>query len=230
MKIIFAIIAAFLFISTGQSQDNAQFTKNHPGIHKVLATEVLQTTSYTYLLVKENDSSRWVVVPKIEAKPGNIYYYQGGNEMRDFKSTQLNRTFKSVLFLGGLLNSESVSEKKPDSLASKVKSNKKIEVTINPAEGGITIAELFSNKSRYAGKIVKIKGKVTQFSSSIMGRNWIHLQDGTEYQGNYDLVATSDMDVKVGEIVVLEGKIALDKDFGYGYFYRVIMEDSKIIQ
>lgn len=230
MKIIFTIIAALLFISPGHGQDNAQFTKNHPGIHKVVVTDVLQTTSYTYLRVKENDKSQWIVVPKIEAKPGEVYYYQGGNEMTDFKSTQLNRTFKSVLFLGGVVKEKSLAKEKADSLASKVKSNKKIEVTINPAEGGITIAELFSNKSKYAGKIVKIKGKVTQFSSSIMGKNWIHLQDGTEYQGIYDLVATSNMDVKVGEIVVLEGKIALDKDFGFGYFYKVIMEDSKVIQ
>ncbi len=230
MKIIFTIIATLLFILPGFGQDNAQFIKNHPGIHKVVVTDVLQTTSYTYLLGKENDKSQWIVVPKIEAKPGEVYYYQGGNEMTDFKSTQLNRTFKSVLFLGGVVKEKSLAKEKTDSLASKVKSNKKIEVTINPAEGGITIAELFSNKSKYAGKIVKIKGKVTQFSSSIMGKNWIHLQDGTEYKGIYDLVATTNMDVKVGEIVVLEGKIALDKDFGFGYFYKVIMEDSKVIQ
>ena len=74
-----------------------------------------------------------------------------------------------------------------------------------------------------------------QFHVTSKGKQILRILSGkfmflSEYKGNYDLVATSNMDVKVGEIVVLEGKIALDKDFGFGYFYKVIMEDSKVIQ
>ena len=63
-----------------------------------------------------------------------------------------------------------------------------------------------------------------------MSRNWVHLQDGTDHSGEFDLTATTEMIVKKGEIVTLEGKIAVDKDFGSGYFYKVIMEDSKVVQ
>ena len=68
---------------------------------------------------------------------------------------------------------------------------------------------------------------VTKFNAEIMERNWIHLQDGTEHKGNFDLTVTSDNRVNVGDTICIEGKIALDKDFGYGYFYEIIMEEAK---
>jgi hypothetical protein len=61
-----------------------------------------------------------------------------------------------------------------------------------------------------------------------MGKNWVHIQDGTEYQGGFDLTITTDGQVAVGETVTFEGKIVLDKDFGYGYSYPVLMEEAKI--
>ncbi|MCF6169592.1 MAG: hypothetical protein L3J31_06830 [Bacteroidales bacterium] len=229
MRLIFTFIAVLMFMSQSIGQNDGQFNRNHTGIHKVLLLEVLQTNSYTYLLVEENDSSQWLAVPKMVAETGETYYYQGGNEMRDFKSTTLNRTFESVIFLGGVVKAKSMGNKKSDAPSSKVKSDK-IEVSVSPVEGSITIAELFSDKEKYAGKRVQIKGKVAQFSSGIMGKNWIHLQDGTDFEGKFDLVATTNMDAEVGDVVILEGKITLDKDFGYGYFYEVIMEESKIVQ
>ena len=62
-----------------------------------------------------------------------------------------------------------------------------------------------------------------------MGKNWIHIQDGTEFDGKFDLTITGNFSAKVGDIIILEGKIALNKDLGYNYFYEVIMEDAKIV-
>jgi uncharacterized protein (DUF2344 family) len=107
---------------------------------------------------------------------------------------------------------------------------KKEEVNLQPAEQGITIAELIANKEKYAGKTVRVKGKVTKFNTKIMKHNWIHIQDGTEYAGKFDLTATTDVEVAVGETITLEGKVTLDKDFGYGYLYEILLEDSKLIK
>ena len=74
---------------------------------------------------------------------------------------------------------------------------------------------------------MKIKGQVTKFSPNIMGKNWVHIQDGTNDSGNYDLTVTTNDVVKVGDVVTFEGTIVLKKDFGAGYFYEVIMEDAK---
>jgi hypothetical protein len=75
---------------------------------------------------------------------------------------------------------------------------------------------------------VKIRGAVTKFNPDIMQTNWIHIQDGSDFDGKYDLTITSDQLVETGLIITVEGKITLDKDFGYGYFYEVLMEEAKI--
>lgn len=104
----------------------------------------------------------------------------------------------------------------------------KANVKIEPCEGCLTISKLFADKKSFSGKTVKIKGQVTKFLPQIMGKNWIHLQDGTEFEGGYDLTVTSDILVNVGDVITIEGKVALDKDFGYGYFYNVLVEEGKI--
>lgn len=103
----------------------------------------------------------------------------------------------------------------------------KINVTVEPCEGCITISNLLANKQSYSGKVIKVKGKVTKFNPEIMGKNWVHIQDGSEFRGAFDLTITTDKKVSVGETITFEGKIVLDKDFGYGYFYSVLMEEGK---
>ena len=104
----------------------------------------------------------------------------------------------------------------------------KMNESVEPCEGCVKLSDLFSGKKTFEGKIIKITGKVTKFNSGIMGKNWIHIQDGSEFEGEYDLTVTSSGEATVGEIITLEGKIALEKDFGYGYFYKIIMEDAVI--
>jgi hypothetical protein len=106
----------------------------------------------------------------------------------------------------------------------------KEDITLKPAEGGITIGELLSNKDKYAGKVVRIKGKVTKINPAILGKNWIHLQDGTGAGDLFDLTVTATVIPDIKSIITVEGKIALDKDFGHGYTYEILMEDAKIIQ
>ena len=104
------------------------------------------------------------------------------------------------------------------------------DIKIDPVQGGITIAALFSEKSKYDGKTVMIRGKVTKVNPSIMGKNWIHLQDGTEFEGLFDLTITSDFVPAIGTTITVEGKIALNRDFGYGYTYQVLMEEGKLVR
>ena len=106
----------------------------------------------------------------------------------------------------------------------------KLPVEIEPTKGQITIGNLYENKESLVGKKVLVKGKVAKFSAEIMGKNWIHIQDGTESNGKYDLTVTTALTAAVGDIVILKGKIALNKDFGFSYFYEVLMEDAKIIK
>ncbi len=105
----------------------------------------------------------------------------------------------------------------------------KINITIEPCKDCIKISDLLANKKNYSGKTIMVKGQVTKYNPAIMGKNWIHIQDGSEFGGSFDLTITTDKQVSVGETVTFEGKIVLDKDFGYGYVYNVLMEEGKPI-
>jgi len=103
----------------------------------------------------------------------------------------------------------------------------KMNVIVEPCDGCVKISELLANKKSYSGKVIKVKGQVTKYNPGIMGKNWVHIQDGSEFEGGFDLTVTTDKPTSVGETITFEGKVILDKDFGYGYYYSVLMEDGK---
>ncbi len=236
-KIIFAI-GMITIIPMCQARPFIKIPDNKKKInHKVVVEEVIQTTSYTYLHVKENDSLKWLATPSMVAQAGETYYYMDGLQMLKFESKELHKTFDEVLFLGGV-SKEPITGNKPTAATPpghagaeqpytrKATPEVKKNIAIETPKDGITIAELLSHKESYAGKTIRIKGEVTKFTAAIMDKNWIHLQDGTESNGKFDLTITSSDNVKVGDIVYLEGKVVLNKDFGYGYFFEVMMEDA----
>jgi hypothetical protein len=204
--------------------------------HKVVVQEVIQTTSYTYLHVKENDTLKWLAVPSMKGSAGETYYYSEGLPMKDFESKELHRKFDEVLFLGGVSPEPIGSKPKADpghgQTASsepykrKATTEARKDIKIDVPKDCITIGELYSKKEAYNGKTVKIKGIVTKYSPEIMNKNWIHLQDGTENNGKFDLTITSNAKVKTGDTVILEGTISINKDFGYGYSFEVMMEGA----
>ena len=104
---------------------------------------------------------------------------------------------------------------------------KKMDIKLEPCDGCTSISSLLSNKQSFSGKVIRVKGQVTKFNPEIMGKNWVHIQDGSEFQGGFDLTITTDKKVSLGDTVTFEGKIVLDKDFGYGYFYNILMEEGK---
>jgi hypothetical protein len=108
------------------------------------------------------------------------------------------------------------------------------EITVPKAlgENGYTVEEIFAGGKTLAGKKVRVQGKVIKFSANIMGKNWVHLQDGTgsPLQNSHDLVLTTDTTLSVDAIVTMEGILAADKDFGAGYKYTVIVEQASQVK
>lgn len=106
------------------------------------------------------------------------------------------------------------------------------EVKVAKATGAeaYTVAEIFAKSKELNGKTVRVRGEVVRYNPAIMGRNWIHIQDGTgdPMHNTHDLVATSTEKAKVGEIVTVEGKLVANKDFGAGYTYAAIIEKAKL--
>lgn len=96
-------------------------------------------------------------------------------------------------------------------------------------EGGQTIAEVFADKDQLEGKTVVVRGKVVKVNANIMGKNWLHLRDGSGEEGSNDLtITTTGVLPTVGDTVVVTGPLGLNRDFGMGYKYPVIIEDGEV--
>jgi len=216
-----------------QSGNNKKVANLAPNAHQVKAEEVLQTSAYTYVRVSADGRDYWIAVTKMDVKTGETYFWSKGAEMRDFTSKELRRTFRNIYFIEDF-SAEPITVATDEPAAPAMgQTGKKPPVEhqgikVPKLEGGVTIAELYANRKSYEGKTVKIRAEVVKFSSSIMKRNWVHLQDGTKDGNNFDLTVTTKDSVTVPDIVIFEGKVSLNKDFSAGYFYEVILEDAKL--
>jgi len=100
---------------------------------------------------------------------------------------------------------------------------------IAKADGGKTVAEVFAEKDALGGQKVTVRGKVVKVNAGIMNTNWLHVRDGSGAEGTNDLTVTTAGTVPgVGDTVLLTGTVALNKDFGMGYSYDVIVEDTEV--
>ena len=173
---------------------------------------------YTYIEVKTASGQYWAAVPKMKVKKGDKVDVAPGSEMRDFYSPSLDKTFSTIIFASSakVISKESPSSKKP--------ATKKGPAAINFK----TVAQLYNDSKHLKGKMVNVRGKVVKFNSGIMGKNFLHLQDGTGGDGTNDLTVTTQETVRVGDKVIVTGKLNTNKDFGAGYSYSLILEEATI--
>lgn len=218
------MIAGMIFLITAcGNQSDSEFTN-------ITVKEVEQVASYTYLLVKGKGPEYWIAVPSMEAKAGDKFKYQGGMLMEDFYSKDLDRTFEKVVFLEALFSEETTTSHVQEATPGSQVVIEKSTVSIEKVEGTVTISELYSNPSTYEGKVIQVRGEVTKFNPAIMNRNWAHIQDGTEFDEKFDLTITSDESFEVGSVVTVEGVVALNLDFGYGYSYEILLEKATALE
>jgi hypothetical protein len=198
------------------------------GNRKATIEEVLHTTTYSYLKLDEDGNELWIAVMKQDFKVGEVIYYLQGMKMDEFKSEELDRTFETVYFVQDI-SYEPITDTQQMVMGHTEPRKphlKKIDLEIELPEGAVSIGQLYSEKNKYNGKSVTVKGQVTKVNTGIMGRNWIHIQDGTGGETNFDLTITSDDIPEVDEIVTYWGVVAVDKDFGAGYTYEIIVEEA----
>lgn len=237
------IIGAFFFISCNSGPkmieaENDDTTMSAPSVeptvltHKVVVDEVLQTSKYTYLSVTEDGNQAWIAVPKTEAEVGETYYYRGGLKKTNFKSVEYDRVFETVYLVSGISKSPTAMGTPAGHMHAGNDNIPQADpgAKIDPPAGGISIAELFKNRSQYDGKTVRIKGRCVKLNNMIMNRNWVHLQDGSIADTESDLTITTTENIPLGAVVAVEGIISLNKDFGAGYRYDIIMEEAHLLQ
>lgn len=227
---LFILLAGILMLAASCKSKSTANENLAPGVHKASAEEVIQTSNYTYIRISENGNENWIAISKQDVEKGKSYYYIPGMEMNNFESKELKRTFPSILFVDKFSDQPIVAKiNVADSAKGKQAPVAKEGIKVTPAKGAITIAELYANRDKYAGKTIKITGQVVKYNAQIMNTNWVHIQDGTKSNNDFDLTVTTNDVTKVGDVVTFEGTVSLKKDFGAGYFYEVIVENAKLL-
>lgn len=108
--------------------------------------------------------------------------------------------------------------------------NENAEVKVEMLEGGKTVAQIFAEQEALEGKRIRLRAKVVKAMPNILGKTWLHVQDGTgdAAAGTHDLVVTTQQTPTIGDVVVLEGRVVRNKDLGSGYNYDVLLEEARI--
>lgn len=243
MRIFLMLMIAIVFAScvrnkSGQTGDNA--TPENANVFEV--AEVIHGNTYTYMKVKEDMTERWVATGKTEASAGDVLYYGEALEMPNFHSKELDRTFDRIYFIdrvseqpiehahsGQMPMGQMPMGGMSQSHSGKVESEQRSSISLDKSGDEITIADIYANPKDFEGKEFEIRGIVAKVNKDIMGKNWVHLQDGTSSDGSFDLTVTTRNLPEVNDEVTFKGSLTLEKDFGAGYYYDVIIEDAVLV-
>ena len=199
------------------------------GLEGVVVTTMNQA-SYTYVEVESKGKRSWAAVPQTEIKVGDEVTIPPGSMMYNFESKSLNKTFDEILFAGGIVvgregGAAADAGASPGVVTPKT-SDAPEKGSIKKAAKGYTVEELYTKKADLGGKEVSVKGKIVKANMEIMGTNWYHIQDGSGSEGTNDIIFTSLDKAESGQIVLAKGTLTLDKDFGSGYKFDVIVEEA----
>jgi len=233
MRVLMMLVVVMVFSSCVRNKNGVGVQNTLPANSKVFeVTEVIQATKYTYLKVTENMAERWVAVTKQEIKVGDVFYYDGALQMNNFKSKDLDRTFDEIFFVTQISKTPIGHEKMGGGMpahSGKMETQKLSSITLEKVAGEITLANIFEKRGEFAAKEFEIRGIVVKVNKQVMGKNWIHIQDGTDFNGAFDLTITTQDLAEMGDEVTFKGKISVNKDFGSGYRYDVIMEEAVLV-
>jgi hypothetical protein len=200
-------------------------------------SEIITASGYTYVAIDVDGKKVWAAGPISSFKIGDHVGFSMEMPIANFQSRSLERTFDRIYFVDGFITKDGVLSEKSSKMSLSHGSNAlphgeakaasgKVTVKITKVKGGKDIAEIYKEKDSLSGKPVTVKGEVTKYTPNILGFNWIHIRDGST---DSDLTITTSDTVAVGDVIVVKGLIALEKDFGYGYVYPVILEEAKVV-
>ncbi|MDT8387324.1 MAG: hypothetical protein RQ736_07410 [Thiogranum sp.] len=194
-------------------------------------TEVIEAAGYTYAEVDTGEEKVWAAAATTPVEVGDTIAFTTEMPMRNFHSSSMNRDFPLIYFVKSFTTGEPGAQGATTGMAlphagSKAAPASGSVADVDKVEGGNTIAEVYADGQKLAGKTLRVRGQVTKFTPNVMGTNWIHIEDGSSES---DLTVTTDSKVSVGAVVVIEGPLTLDKDFGHGYVYPAIVEGASVI-
>lgn len=234
-------------------QAHAQRTEADVQLDTPHIANVLETTNsggYTYAKVDEGGNIYWIAGPQTNVVVGTTISFLEQMVMSDFTSKSLNKHFDHLVFVSAIVpadgsaannsaamtlhddhancdhSKEPAAQQAAPSAESEAAAINSVLVAKNAS--GYTIEDLYKKKDTLKDKNIKINATIVKISKNIMGKDWIHLQDGSGSVGTNDIIATAtSSNVEVGDIVTTSGVVKTDVDLGYGYNFSVLIEEAK---
>jgi hypothetical protein len=202
--------------------------------------ERLDAPPYCYLRIQTAKGEIWAAVPQEKVAKGAEVTVVNPMVMNNFESKTLNRTFPEVFF-GTLGSADGAAAAAAPAAAPSTPMAPGTPVATAVAVGKVakatgadarTVAETWAQKGALKEKTVTIRGQVVRYNPGVMGKNWLHLQDGSgeAAKGTHDITVTSQDPATKGDVVTIKGTVRLDKDFGAGYTYALIVEEAKVVK
>jgi hypothetical protein len=196
--------------------------------------ETMESGGYVYIKLEDG---QWIAANHFPVSVGDTIQYSGAMEMNNFHSNTLDRTFESILFVsqaGPAGDNGAVQANTPAQahgaagmqIPAASAAQAPVAGEVEPLAGGKTVADIFAESGQLKGQVVSLNAKVVKVSSNIMGKNWVTLMDGTGTEPDNRLMVTTKETVKPGDLVAVKGTVNTDVDLGYGYQYKVLLEDS----
>ena len=203
--------------------------------------ETMDSGGYTYMKLKTNGGDIWSAVNQAKVKKGQTVTVASPVPMENFESKTLHRKFDRILFgtlaaapakapAGGPSQEEVRAAMVAQHSAAASGPSDVGQIKVPRAEGGKTVAEIFADRAALKDKEIAVRGKVVKYTPEVMGKNWIHLRDGSgsREKKDDDITVTTTGTAAVGDVVVVRGVVKLDRDFGAGYSYPVLLENAKV--
>ena len=195
--------------------------------------ETMDSGGFTYMKLKTKGGETWTAVRATPVKVGAQVTVENGMTMKNFQSKTLNRSFPSILLgdlAGGATSAQSAGAAGPHSTAATEPAGADVKVPKASGANARTVAEINAKSADLKDKPAAVRGKVVKFNGGIMGKNWVHLRDGSgaAADGSNDLLVTTADQAAVGDTITAEGLVRTDKNFGSGYAYKVMIEDAKL--
>jgi hypothetical protein len=241
MKIPAAILVATLAFAGALAAEDAAPPPVPPVQGEVL--EVLDGGAFTYLRLQTANGEAWAVVRSASVVKGTQVTIEDPELLQNFESKSLQRRFDAVVFgtLKGPTGVIAAAGHSPHGAppgavdlarphGSPVQPRDAAAAIVAKAEGADarTVAEVYAQRLALQDRPVRIRASVTKVTPGVMGRNWIHLRDGSGSMadGSNDIVVTSKEEPTVGDIVIATGVVKTNVNLGSGYAYKVLVEDG----
>ena len=232
MKLLVAVLV-MLVISVGWAAEKPAPSQSASITGKVL--EVKDVDSYTYLLLKTKDGDMWAAVAKTPVKKGADVTIENATVMNNFESKSLKKTFDKIAFgtLGGAGASAAGAGGDMAAMHSGMARAVDVgDVKVPKASGpdAQTVAEIVTKRAELKDKTILVRGKVVKFTREVLGKNWIHLRDGSgsAADNTHDVLVTTKDQARLGDVVLVKGVVHTDRDFGSGYSYKVLVEEATL--